>query len=76
MQTAQDPPRLGIFSATPDFLDTVPRDAMARAILAHQHAEAREGEPFETRHSWDGVLFRLRTNADRSETDIRLEGEP
>src|SRR5690242_19664855 len=68
--------RLGWLTATPDFLASIPREALSRALRIHHRAITVEGEPFQTRHSYEGNLFRLRTNADRSRTDFRLDGEP
>jgi len=68
--------RLGWLTATPDFLAAVPRAAFSMALRTHQHADAVEGEPFQTRHSYEGTVFRIRTNADRSRTEFRLDGEP
>jgi hypothetical protein len=67
---------LGRLYATHDFLALIPRPALSMALRTHQHVEADEGRAFETRHSFEGVLFRLRTSADRARTEFRLDWEP
>ena len=51
--------RLGWLTATPDFLAAVPREAFSMALRTHQHADAVEGEPFQTRHSCPGTVFAI-----------------
>jgi hypothetical protein len=66
------------FTEAFDFSATlIPRSALLRAIRSHNrlYALAEPGEAFETRHSHEGTLFHVRTDAAQTETVIRLDGE-
>ena len=75
MLAAQSHACLGTLIASPDAMAVIPRDILSRAVRTHTYARCTDGVPFRTRHGWEGVTFYLLTNADRSETAIRLEGE-
>ncbi|QDV39240.1 hypothetical protein [Tautonia plasticadhaerens] len=75
MLAVQSHARLGTLVATSDAMAAIPRDALSRAVRCHAYARCIEGEPFRTRHSWEGVVFYLRTDGGRSETTIWLEEE-
>lgn len=62
--------RLGRLSATPEFLDAIPQAAFTSALRSHSHAVS---ERLETRHSFEGILFRICTEPDGSATTIWLE---
>lgn len=67
--------RLGNLVASPDVMATIPRGTLSRAVRSHAYAGGVEDGPFRTRHAWECVVFFLETDADRSETRIRLAGE-
>lgn len=73
MLAASSHVRLGILIATPDAMAKIPRSILSRAIRSHAYAHNREGEPFQTRHGWEGSVFYLRTSADRGKTAIWME---
>jgi hypothetical protein len=52
---------LGRVYATPELIRAIPRPAIARAIRCHGLAM---GDSPETRHSFEGTLFRIRTDGD------------
>jgi hypothetical protein len=66
---------LGRLIATADFLTRIPRPVMIRALRTHANSLEPQGVGVETRHSHDGVLFRLRTHAGRGSTTLWLEGK-
>jgi hypothetical protein len=75
MQTALF--RLGPIIASPDFLTTVPRPAMVRAIKKHA-TEPRlvpEGQPILSHYLHGDTGFHMVTDAARRFTTIRLNAE-
>jgi hypothetical protein len=75
MQTALF--RLGAISASPDFLTTVPRPEMVRAIKQHATKDRpiRDGRPVVSWYSYGNTAFHIVTDTDRRSTAIRLNDE-
>jgi hypothetical protein len=69
--------RLGRLIATPEAMASIPRSALGMALRSHAHVQSRADadQAVETRHSSDGLLFRLHTDGDWKQTMIRLEHE-
>jgi hypothetical protein len=63
--------RTGQLHADSDFLSTVPRSAMIKAIVVHATSQPQDG-PISTRHDHDGQAFVIETGEDRCSTTIRL----
>jgi hypothetical protein len=75
MQTALF--RLGAIVASADFLSSIPRPAMVRAIKQHatDDRQIREGEPILSYYSYGETGFHMLTDAERRSTAIRLNDE-
>ena len=67
--------RTGQLLASADFLTTIPRPAMIRAIVAHCTAPARDGAIVFSEHTHGGIGFHLVTAPDRSRTWLWLDEE-
>jgi hypothetical protein len=75
MQTALF--RLGAIIASPDFLTSVPRPEMVRAIKQHatEDRPIRDGHPVLSWYSYGNTAFHVVTDAERRSTAIRLNDE-
>jgi hypothetical protein len=67
--------RIGRIRATAGVVARVPKPALVRASRAHANTARVFGDPVETRHSYDGTLFRIRTDGPRKNTRVWLEVE-
>jgi hypothetical protein len=64
--------RLGLVTVSPGLLEAIPTDAIARALRCHGNAT---GARLETRHSYEGRVFRIRTTMGGIATVMWLENE-